>query len=275
MSTVSLNFYSAALNFRTEVQVALPEYPRQRDASCPCGEAFDPNVKFPVVYLLHGFTGDYTDWTTMMPLERYAGKYGFAVVMPHGMNTWYLNVPHGPNMQDFIAKELPAAMEALLPVSADPKQRFIAGLSMGGGGTLRTAYRYPEKYRAAAAMSALVDPLPLVEYDGALNEADARIRDSLLYCFGGREGMASEENSVMKLALKQKKAGIPLPPVLFQMGKQDTLYPTQYPAFRRFAEENGLPVTFAEKDGAHDFDYWEPTIQESLAWFRAILDKDK
>lgn len=120
MSTVQLNLYARCLHFRTEVRVALPEYPNQRNENIPYRQAFEPALRFPVVYLLHGFTGDYTDWTSMIPIERFAAETGFAVVMPHGYNTWYRNVPGGFQMESFIADELPAAVEALLPVSSAP-----------------------------------------------------------------------------------------------------------------------------------------------------------
>ena len=76
MSSVNLNFYANSLHFRTEVRVALPEYPDQRNPDVPRNQAFDPTRKFPVVYLLHGFTGDYSDWSGMLPIENFANKYG-------------------------------------------------------------------------------------------------------------------------------------------------------------------------------------------------------
>ena len=118
MSYLTLNFFASTLNFRTEVKVVLPEYPAQRISSVDRQTAYDKSLTFPVVYLLHGFTGDHSDWFSMVPIERYAQEYGFAVVMPHGYNSWYLNEPRGAHVEDFLFDELPAAMEAMLPVSA-------------------------------------------------------------------------------------------------------------------------------------------------------------
>ena len=78
MSTVQLNLYARSLQFRTEIRVVLPEYPKQRNDGIPHKQAFDAATRFPVVYLLHGFTGDYTDWTNMIPIERFAAETGFA-----------------------------------------------------------------------------------------------------------------------------------------------------------------------------------------------------
>lgn len=269
MSSINLNFYAESLKFRTEVRVVLPEYPGQRDPFASRETVYDPQKRFPAVYLLHGFTGDYSDWSTMMPMEAIASKYGFAIVMPHGYNTWYLNVPNGLQMEDFIADELPAAMQAMLPVSAKAEERFIAGLSMGGTGAMRIALQHPDRYRAVAAMSAVPDPsLPLCE---SVDWYDQTLRTSLAACYGGLEGLEEEHKNIMKLALKHKREGAAIAPLLFQYGEQDVRFEMQYPRFKRFCEENDLPATFTSAPGGHNFDYWNPTILKTMEWFRSML----
>lgn len=271
MSFIHLNFYADSLKFRTEVRVALPDYPRQRDPLTSRETAFDPQKRFPVVYLLHGFSGDYSDWATMMPIEAIANRYGFAIVMPHGYNTWYLNVPNGLQMENFIADELPAAMQALLPISDRADERFIAGLSMGGTGAMRIALQHPDRYRAAAAMSAVPDvSLPLCEPVG--NEAYEQVlRSSAERCYGGREGFDDTHKNILKLALQRKQEGTRIPPLLFQYGEQDVRFEMQYPRFKRFCEENQLPVLCTSSPGGHNFDYWSPTLLQTMEWFRNML----
>ncbi len=270
MSSINLNFYANSLHFRTEVRVVLPEYADQRNPKVPHKKAFDASHRFPVVYLLHGFTGDYSDWCGMLSIERYASASGFAIVMPHGYNTWYLNVPNGLQMETMISDELPAAMEAMLPISADPTDRFIAGLSMGGTGAMRIAWKYPERYRAAAAISALTDSsLPLCE--PAENAAyEAILRQSIELCHGGKAGLEDRRKNIYKLALDGMSTGGKLPPLLFQYGEQDPRFEMQYKAFKAFAVENRLPVTFSAAPGAHNFEYWDPAIREALEWLRCI-----
>ncbi len=270
MSSVNLNFYAESLHFRTEVRVALPEYPGQRDPGVPRKQAFNPAVKFPVVYLLHGFTGDYSDWCGMLPIENYASKYGLALVMPHGYNTWYLNISEMMQMETFIAEELPAAMEAMLPISSQPEQRFIAGLSMGGTGAMRIAWKYPERYRAAASMSGLPDStLPLGEpRDKASYEA--LVAGSIEDCFASAASHDRRENDIQAIAMSAVESGKKLPPLLFQYGRQDPRFEIQFPAFQSFAEKHHLPVRFSVSEGAHDFDYWEPAAHEFFSWFHEL-----
>lgn len=269
MSTVQLNLYARCLHFRTEVRVALPEYPNQRNENISCRQAYDPALRFPVVYLLHGFTGDYTDWTSMIPIERFAAETGFAVVMPHGYNTWYRNVPGGFQMESFIADELPAAVEALLPVSSAPRDRFIAGLSMGGTGAIRMAWRYPERYRAAAAMSAVPD-LTQSFCEASDPSYEAQLRQSVQSVYGGETAAQNEGDELLKLGAAQQRLGVKLPPLLFHYGEQDVRFQAQYLPFKRFCEANRLPVTFAIAPGRHNFDYWEPTIRQIFRWFMEV-----
>ena len=269
MSTVQLNLYARSLQFRTEIRVVLPEYPKQRNDGIPHKQAFDAATRFPVVYLLHGFTGDYTDWTNMIPIERFAAETGFAIVMPHGYNTWYMNIPGGPQMETFIAEELPAAMEALLPISDRPQDRFIAGLSMGGTGAIRMAWRYPQRYCAAAAMSALPDlTQPFCEKDNPAYEN--HLRQSVQFAYGSDRRKPHDDRTLLELGAAQQQAGINLPPLLFHYGEQDVRYQVQYMPFKRFCEAHQLPVTFATAPGGHGFGYWEPTVRQILHWFKDL-----
>lgn len=267
MAYLSLNFFSSTLNFRTEVKVVLPEYPQQRMSAVDRRTAYDKSVKFPVVYLLHGFTGDHSDWFSMVPIERYAQEFGFAVVMPHGYNSWYLNEPSGAHVEDFLFDELPAAMEAMLPISDKPEERFIAGLSMGGMGAVHTALCHPEQFRAMASTSAVLSYQRLFDqYEGGTPD-DLRMLETLAYATRGRTIPDMDD-----ICLKLKQEGKAIPPHLCLFGEQDEMYEEQYLWFKQFAREHDLPVEFASWEGKHDFLFWDPAVRRMLAWFRNQLE---
>lgn len=267
MSYLTLNFFSSALNHRTEIKAVLPEYPAQRISSVDRQTAYDKSLTFPVVYLLHGFTGDHSDWFSMVPIERYAQEYGFAVVMPHGYNSWYLNEPRGAHVEDFLFDELPAAMEAMLPVSDKPGERFIAGLSMGGMGAVHTALCHPDSFRAIASASAVLSYQRLFDQYQNGTEDDLRMLETLAY--------ASRERTIPdmdELYLKRKAEGARIPPHLCLFGEQDEMYEAQYLWFQQFAREHGLPVSFASWEGKHDFLFWDPAVQRMFAWFKQQME---
>ena len=77
--------------------------------------------------------------------------------MPAANRSFYMDMAHGAKYETFIARELPSVIERYFPVCRKRSGRFIAGLSMGGYGTLRLALRYPGRYAAAASLSGCVE----------------------------------------------------------------------------------------------------------------------
>lgn len=265
MSLVKINFFSKSLNMRTEIAVALPEYPAQREAGDHYKEKFPSGFRWPVLYFLNGFTGDYTDCLTMMPVERFAQETGIAVVMPSGLNSWYEDVEGGPHMSTFIAEELPAAMEAMLPVSECAAGRFVGGLSMGGRGAAVISARYPKRYRAVVCLSAPLHLRNLLE-NGAGHDREL-LEKNLEWVFGKNGNWNSEEYDYTAIATKKLEEGKGLPDMLYLFGTEDPLFPHQFACFLALAEEYRLPVTAKAWDGGkHDFEFWEPAMKEAMIW---------
>ena len=70
------------------VQVIVPEAASQKGAALP------------VVYLLNGHGGSHLQWTKVQPrLGELADQYGFIMVLPDGLNSWYWNSPVDPKLQ--------------------------------------------------------------------------------------------------------------------------------------------------------------------------------
>src|SRR5437588_11934238 len=46
-------------------------------------------TRYPVLYLLHGLTGHYSDWLTKTNVADYATQYRMIVGMPEGKDGWY------------------------------------------------------------------------------------------------------------------------------------------------------------------------------------------
>src|ERR1700680_4911269 len=117
---------------------------------------------YPVVYLLHGYTDDNTGWLQFGEINRYADKAIEAgiippmiIIMPNGDSSWYINSYDGKERyEDFFIKEFIPAMESKYRIKAEKKYRGIAGLSMGGYGSLIYALKYPDLFAAAAPLSA-------------------------------------------------------------------------------------------------------------------------
>lgn len=128
--------------------------------------------RYPVLYLLHGYTGNYSSWLTYAQLPPAAATdHGLIVVMPDAGNTFYVNW-HGADgdrpqrWEDAIAVDLVKHVDATYRTVADRRGRSVGGLSMGGYGAAVIGLRNPDRFAA------------VVTSGGALGAA-RRARDEL------------------------------------------------------------------------------------------------
>lgn len=155
---VTDSLYSNVLQCVKEYDVYLPKnYNENKDKS------------YPVLYLLHGYSDDNHSWNRKGRVREVldyllnAGEIcEMIVIMPdayacipraeHG----YFNHPHWA-YEDYFFTELMPCVEGRYRIMADKSNRAVAGLSMGGGGTVSYAQKHPELFCAAYAMSALME----------------------------------------------------------------------------------------------------------------------
>ena len=100
-------------------------------------DAAKSGVRMPVLYLLHGYSGDQETWLNVKPsLPQMADRDSVIVVCPDGENSWYWDSPKDPSsrFETFVARELIDYVDAHYPTRGDRSGRAITGLSMGGHG---------------------------------------------------------------------------------------------------------------------------------------------
>jgi len=126
--------------------------------------------RYPVLYLLHGYTANHRLWTGSgylgsMNVPKIAdalieqgGLQPMIVVMPNGENaywgSWYTNSSVTGNWEDFVTLELVEYIDRTYRTLPQADSRGIAGHSMGGYGAITLAIRHPDIYSAVYAMSA-------------------------------------------------------------------------------------------------------------------------
>jgi len=128
----------------------------------------DKTRHYPVLYFLHGL-GDneqsllnFGGWDVVSEL-RSKGKIGdFVILAPSAGHTFYINSENGKvRYEDFLIKEFIPQMEEKYRVDSTRARRGITGVSMGGYGALRLAFKYPDEFAAVSAqMPALMTDLP-------------------------------------------------------------------------------------------------------------------
>ncbi len=64
--------------------------------------------KFPLVYLLHGYSQNYKQWSQTSDLQKLADQYGFIIITPDGFTSFYINSPiqKKSRYEDFFFKKL-------------------------------------------------------------------------------------------------------------------------------------------------------------------------
>ena len=89
------------------------------------------NKKFETVYLLHGHSGNFSNWIKLVPqLKKYADDYQMLIVCPDGKtNGWYFDSPVADSMQfeTYISKEVPAYIDANYKTVQGRNARAITG----------------------------------------------------------------------------------------------------------------------------------------------------
>ena len=234
------------LGMQVEAMVLLPEQP-------PAGQPLA------TLYLLHGLSDDHTIWLRRTSLERYLGNMPLAVVLPNGHRSFYADLPHEGRYFSFMADELPQRMRAFFPLSERREDNFVAGLSMGGYGAFKLALQRPRQYAAAASFSGALDVVRRVHH------AFPTLLDKV---FGGADNIKEEPHNLLKSVARigADKELLRDCPALYQAcATEDVLYQDNL-TFRDAALAAGLPLTYTEGPGGHEWGYWDACIKETLRW---------
>lgn len=268
MALLKINFESQYLANNHQVYIILPDKPREATPE----EFYRSGEKYKVLWLLHGTFGDQTDWIRKSSIELYAEEKNLAVVMPPALNSNYSNwddTMMGFKMFDYLTEELMPMVYGWLPVSDRREDNFIAGLSMGGRGTIKYAVNHPERFAAAAVLSAAplnLDDMSAHNPCGLLDTEDPRMKNTLRNA-GGLEAFRQSNENVWATIDRLAPSGT-LPRLMFACGEDDTLIYERYLIFQRHCEEIGLQAHWFSRPGyAHEWRFWDLSIQEALAFF--------
>lgn len=131
MAIINLEYYSEVLGMNRNVKVIYPEASKVKGIT---------ESDIPVLYLLHGMSGNENSWLSRSGIDRLVRKTNVAIVMPSTDLGFYVNTTYGMNYFDATAIELPKVIHNFFPhLSTKREKNFIAGLSMGGYGAFRLA----------------------------------------------------------------------------------------------------------------------------------------
>ena len=273
---LKMNFLSKHLGMQTNVTVCLPSF-SFADVMEKRENVYVKGMRYQTLYLLHGGSGDDSDYVNFSNIVRYADDHKLAVVMPCDFNADYTDAPKGPRYLRYITEELPAMLEAVLPLSDKREDTFIGGLSMGAHGAMKISLLYPERFAAVLVMSGAArsadtmdlmkkvrqedgdpDAMPMPDMEGIYGDL-SQIRG------GKHDAYAAAEQ-----AAAQKK---PLPEYFFACGSDDFALPRckfGYEALTKL----GFKTHFLEVPGyKHEWDFWDMILRKAIAEWLPIRHK--
>jgi S-formylglutathione hydrolase FrmB len=211
----------------------------------------------PVLYLLHGWSGNYSNWISKVPeLKEWAAAYRMMIVCPDGAySSWYFDSPvePGSKYETYIGIEVPAFIDSHYAIKRGRTARAITGLSMGGHGALFIAFRHASGFGAAGSMSGGLDLTVLKnKYD-----ISRRLGDTTKFAENYRD------YSVLNVIEKKPSDSLA---IIFDCGTSDAFYAMNVAVHQKM-RRLGIAHDYTERPGGHDWQYWKNSLKYQLVFF--------
>jgi S-formylglutathione hydrolase FrmB len=229
------------------------------------GQQNNTQARYPVVYLLNGYDGNYAQWTKTAPqLAKTADDLKMIFVYPDGgKSSWYFDSPLDSNMQyeSYIINELVPYVDANFPTKANPKSRAITGLSMGGHGGLYLAIRHSDVFGAAGSTSGGFDFRPFPKSWNLPNIlGEYETNQTRWY-----------EYTVMRqveLLTNNQLA------IIFDCGVDDIFINVNRALHEKLLQLK-IDHDYIERSGGHNHAYWRSSIDFQMLFFHQFFQKNK
>lgn len=217
MALININYESKTLGMPVMINAIIPQ----------------GRGSYKTLYLLHGMGGDYTTWITKSRAADYVDNTDIAVIMISGDNKCYVDNVHGRKYFTFLTEELIETCTNWFGLSCDRKDRYIAGMSMGGYGAVHAALIKPDVYGKVFSYSGLLD---------------IEKRFDIMNCLKEDNFKTNVEN---------------YPEFYIRCGLYDQILPMSR-QWNKYASDAGLKVNYYETAGNHDFIFWDKCIHETV-----------
>jgi putative tributyrin esterase len=279
----TVEFASQAVGRKMKYNIVLPaKYEQTTD-------------RYPVLYLLHGYSSNYTAWARLK-VPEYARAFDLIVVMPDAGNSWYVNWAKSEDGQknqwdDYFVKDLIGHVDATYRTLAKREGRAINGLSMGGYGGLVLGLKHPELFCSIGSHSGAVaiakqagerlkegqgpalrkrtlsdKPDPRIGVEGFSSQVERSPKGQM---FATAEDAAANDPFQLVLKVPRDK----LPHIYVDCGTEDRLIEGSR-AFVKLLMDHKIPFTYAESGGGHTAPYWAREVGHSMAVQYTVIQRN-
>lgn len=232
------------------------------------------NQRYPVLYLLHGYTDDETGWVQFGEVKAIAdaairsGKStAMIIVMPDAGVSWYVNNhDNTTRYEDFLVKDFIPYIDQTYRTRKDRSYRAVAGLSMGGLGTFLLALKHPDLVAVAAPLSAAI-----LTDDEVTNMPQENWAAVIGIPFGkdlkGKARLTEhyKSNAPLHLVANGTKESLSTVRWYIDCGDKDFLIKANM-AMHAALLDKKVPHEFRVREGQHDWTYWRTALPDVLAF---------
>ncbi len=225
---------------------------------------YDAESNFPVVYLLHGYSGDYGGYVEFSDVAQMADQYNFIVVCPDGnYSSWYFDSPMDSTSryETYVAQELVEWVDKHYKTNPDKVARAISGLSMGGHGALYLAFRHQDTFGACGSMSGGVDIRPFPDnWEIKKHLGEQRFHPENW-----------ESNTVMGMLYLLTSNALA---ITIDCGTSDFFYDVNVRLHNELLYRN-IPHTFISRPGSHNTDFWKTSVKYHSLFFADFFNQPR
>ena len=229
----------------------------------PAAYAKEKSKHFPVIYLLHGAGGSYSNWIKYVPhIQQLADEYQLMIVCPDGASTsWYFDSPIDSTFryETFVGTEVPQYIDANYRTIADRKGRAITGLSMGGHGGIFLGFRHADIFSACGSTSGALHVTVITQGYGV----EKRLGDTAV------NRKYWQDWSVVNVIDHYPKDSLA---IIMDCGTEDRVL-----GMNRMVHEKMLklkiPHDYIERPGEHNWKYWNTSIDYQMLYFKRYFDR--
>ncbi len=241
MALLSIDLYVKALARKTKIDLVLPSLNLQgvlRNKDDKYYQNLDK--KYPLLICLHGFGDDLNGWQTNCNLIRLCEEKGIAACFINGENKWYLNMGPIDDFYSLIERDVIDYLYGNFRCLSPEKPLAIAGVSMGGYGSLYHYLKNTDKYSACIALSPATKPDYIDESKyGSLRDLFLNNKDKKLYIY-------------------------------LSIGSRDFIFDHSM-ELNKFLSDNNIDCSYKVVEGAdHSWNLWSKEIDNMIDYLQTI-----
>jgi S-formylglutathione hydrolase FrmB len=228
---------------------------------------------YPTLYLLHGYSDDETGWTQFGEVQKIAGETiakgdatQMIIAMPDAGVSWYINDATGKvQFEDFFVKEFIPYIDSVYKTRNKKEYRAVAGLSMGGYGSLIYGMKHPELFAACAPLSAAVWNDEHIAGMPQTDWTNYKFNELFGTNLEGKKHLTESwyKNSILKIAATTPVEKLNTVRFYIDCGDDDFLIKGNMELHALLTDRKVIHE-FRVRDGAHNWPYWRTALPEVL-----------